>query len=123
MDPDRIEELFSCSVGDIVECTDGREYEMIKINRVRFLARDIEDGVVYRIPFEMFLKVVSRKVIDFDKIGSLKPGDLFLINDRRGAILFKFEKFEKGNIIGVNPLTGTKGMIAKSIFACKVDEL
>ena len=91
MDPDRIEELFSCSVGDIVECTDGREYEMIKINRVRFLARDIEDGVVYRIPFEMFLKVVSRKVIDFDKIDSLKPGDLFLINDRRGAILFKFE--------------------------------
>ena len=79
--------------------------------------------MVYRIPFEMFLKVVSRKVIDFDKIDSLKPGDLFLINDKRGAILFKFEKFEKGNIIGVNPLTGTKGMIAKSIFACKVDEL
>ena len=123
MDLNRKMELINCNAGDIVECADGKEYEMIKVNKVKFVAKDVESGVAYNIPFEMFLKVVSKKVVDTDKINSLKPGDLFVINHPKGALLFKFEKFEKGNIIGVNPLTGTKGMIAKSIFACKVDEL
>ena len=123
MDLNRKMELINCNAGDIVECADGKEYEMIKVNKVKFVAKDVESGVAYNIPFEMFLKVVSRKVVNTEKINSLKPGDLFVINHQKGALLFKFEKFEKGNIIGVNPLTGTKGMIAKSIFACKVDEL
>ena len=123
MDFNKTMELVNCNAGDIVECTDGKKYEMIKVNRVKFVAKNVENGAAYNIPFEMFVKVVSKKVVNIDKINSLKPGDLFVINDSKGALLFKFEKFEKDKIIGVNPLTGIKTRMPKSMFATKVNEL
>ena len=123
MDLNRKMELVNCNAGDIVECADGKEYEMIKVNKVKFVAKDVESGVAYNIPFEMFLKVVSKKVADVDKINSLKPGDLFVINHPKGALLFKFEKFEKDRIIGINPLTGIRTKMPKTMFATKVNEL
>ena len=81
MDLNRKMELINCNAGDIVECVDGKEYEMIKVNKVKFVAKDVESGVAYNIPFEMFLKVVSKKVVDTDKINSLKPGDLFVYSN------------------------------------------
>lgn len=123
MDFNKTMELINCNAGDIVECTDGKKYEMIKVNRVKFVAKNVENGAAYNIPFEMFVKVVSKKVVNIDKINSLKPGDLFVINDSKGALLFKFEKFEKDKIIGVNPLTGIKTRMPKSMFATKVNEL
>ena len=123
MDLNRKMELINCNAGDIVECTDGKKYEMIKVNRIKFVAKNVENGAAYNIPFEMFVKVVSKKVVNIDKINSLKPGDLFVINDSKGALLFKFEKFEKDKIIGVNPLTGIKTRMPKSMFATKVNEL
>ena len=123
MDLNRKMELVNCNAGDIVECADGKKYEMIKINRVKFVAKDIESGIPYSIPFEMFISVVSKKVVNTDKINSLKPGDLFVINHPKGALLFRFEKFEKDRIIGINPLTGVKTKMPKSMFAFRVDEL
>ena len=123
MDFNKTMELINCNAGDIVECTDGKKYEMIKVNRVKFVAKNVENGAAYNIPFEMFVKVVSKKVVNIDKINSLKQGDLFVINDSKGALLFKFEKFEKDKIIGVNPLTGIKTRMPKSMFATKVNEL
>ena len=123
MDFNKTMELINCNAGDIVECTDGKKYEMIKVNRVKFVAKNVENGAAYNIPFEMFVKVVSKKVVNIDKVNSLKPGDLFVINDSKGALLFKFEKFEKDKIIGVNPLTGIKTRMPKSMFATKVNEL
>ena len=123
MDFNKTMELVNCNAGDIVECTDGKKYEMIKVNRVKFVAKNVENGAAYNIPFEMFVKVVSKKVVNIEKVNSLKSGDLFLINDSKGALLFKFEKFEKDKIIGVNPLTGIKTRMPKSMFATKVNEL
>ena len=123
MDLNRKMELINCNAGDIVECADGRKYEMIKINRVKFVAKDIKSGIAYSIPFEMFINVVSKKAVNTDKINSLKPGDLFVINHPKGALLFRFEKFEKDRIIGINPLTGIKTKMPKSMFAAKANEL
>jgi len=104
--------MNTLQVGNEVTLKNGSKYEVIKVNRVKFVGRDKKTGVDYNIPKTMILEsgseVITRESYDYKK---LEKGQFFWINKSEKAIVFKFVELRGDDIIGESPINGVNTKI------------
>jgi hypothetical protein len=120
---DKWGQLSELNSGDKVLLTDGQIAEFVRLKQKKFIG--VIDEKSYDIPVSMFVEVVDK--VDFQEkekqIQELQPNDVFYINKNGKAILYIFERFEKGKIVGVNPISKGRTIIDRDLFAGKVNDL
>lgn len=121
---EKFEVLMNCNAGDVVETIKGDTFKFVKLNRKYFIGVSTADDATYKIPVELFKRVVDKKVVNIDKYKEVKIGEFFYIdNNGKGALLFKFLGMEKGKMLGENPINNMKSLIATSLYVGKVKDL
>ena len=121
---ENFEALMNCNAGDVVETIKGDTFKFVKLNRKYFIGVSTSDNATYKIPVELFKRVVDKKVVNMDKYKEVNIGEFFYIdNNGKGALLFKFLGMEKGKMLGENPINNMKSLIATSLYAGKVKDL
>lgn len=98
--------LNGVNLGDIIRCSNGKEYEFIRLKQAKFLGKN--NGVTYDIPIEMFVEVARRSnKVPFD-VTTLREGDLFYImNNTQEPICYRFKYMINANKVQAeNPVTG-----------------
>lgn len=121
---EKFEALLNCNVGDVVETIKGDTFKFVKLNRKYFIGVLTTDNATYKIPVEMFKRVVDKKVVNMEKYKEVKVGEFFYIdNNGKGALLFKFLGIKNGKMLGENPINNTQSLIATSLYAGKVKDL
>ena len=121
---ENFEALMNCNAGDVVETIKGDVFKFVKLNRKYFIGVSISDNATYKIPVELFKRVVDKKVVNMDKYKEVKVGEFFYIdNNGKGALLFKFLGMKNGKLLGENPIDNTRSLIATSLYAGKVKDL
>lgn len=102
---EKIMALRQLDMGDIVRCTNGKEYEFVRLKQTKFIGK--RDGGTYDVPVEMFVELVRKsEKVPFD-VSSLKEGDLFyFLNNKQEAIVLRFKYMINANKVrAVNPVT------------------
>ena len=118
------EALLNCNAGDVVETIKGDVFKFVKLNRKYFIGVSTTDNATYKIPVEMFKRVVDKKVVNMDKYKEVKVGEFFYIdNNGKGALLFKFLGMKNGKMLGEDPINNMKSLIATSLYVGKVKDL
>lgn len=112
--------LASLTSGDIVKLTTGSTAEFVRMKRKNF--EGIMDGKAYNIPIDMFVEVVEKAKVN-DEYKNLTPGELFYVNWDGKAVLFIYEGFESGKIIGICPILKAKAKIGTSIYMGTVQSI
>lgn len=121
---EKFEALLNCNVGDVVETIKGDIFKFVKLNRKYFIGISTSDNATYKIPVEMFKRVVDKKVVNMEKYKEVKVGEFFYIdNNGKGALLFKFLGMKNGKMLGEDPINNMKSLIAPSLYAGKVKDL
>ena len=121
---ENFEALINCNAGDVVETVKGDTFKFVKLNRKYFIGVSTSDNATYKIPVEMFKRVVNKKVVNMDKYKEVKVGEFFYIdNNGKDALLFKFLGMKNGKMLGENPINNTRSLIATSLYAGKVKDL
>ncbi len=116
--------LLNCNAGDVVETIKGDIFKFVKLNRKYFIGVSTSDNATYKIPVELFKRVVDKKVVDIEKYKELKIGEFFYIdNNGKGALLFKFLGMKNGKMLGEDPINSMKSLIAPSLYVGKVKDL
>ena len=121
---ENFEALLNCNVGDVVEPIKGDTFKFVKLNRKYFIGILTSDNATYKIPVEMFKRVVNKKVVNAEKYKEVKVGEFFYIdNNGKGALLFKFLGMKNGKMLGEDPINNMKSLIATSLYVGKVKDL
>lgn len=121
---EKFEALLNCNVGDVVETIKGDTFKFVKLNRKYFIGVLTSDNATYKIPVEMFKRVVDKKVVNMEKYKEVKVGEFFYIdNNGKGALLFKFLGMKNGKMLGEDPINSMKSLIAPSLYVGKVKDL
>ena len=121
---ENFEALINCNAGDVVETIKGDTFKFVKLNRKYFIGVSISDNATYKIPVELFKRVVDKKVVDMEKYKEVKVGEFFYIdNNGKGALLFKFLGMKNGKMLGEDPINNMKSLIATSLYGGKVKDL
>lgn len=117
------EELKSVQMGDVVQLTNGNQYEFIRLKQTKFLGK--RDGLTYDVPVALFDKVISEsKKEQFDP-RSLDEGELFyVLNGQREAVVYRFKYMINVNkVMAENPVTGQGYRIGASMVEGSVRSL
>ena len=121
---ENFEALINCNAGDVVETIKGDTFKFVKLNRKYFIGVSTNDNATYKIPVELFKRVVDKKVVNMDKYKEVKVGEFFYINNNgKGALLFKFLGMKNGKMLGEDPINNMKSLIATSLYVGKVKDL
>lgn len=115
--------LKRCKIGDTVLCTNGHEYEFVRMKQSKFIGK--RRGVAYDIPVEMFTTVVKEaEAVEFDP-HTLREGELlYILNNKQEPVIYKFKYMINANkIMATNPITGTGVRIDSSLVKGAVQEL
>ena len=121
---ENFEALLNCNAGDVVETIKGDTFKFVKLNRKYFIGVSTSDNATYKIPVELFKRVVDKKVVNMDKYKEVKVGEFFYIdNNGKGALLFKFLGMKNGKMLGEDPINNMKSLIATSLYVGKVKDL
>ena len=121
---EKFEALMNCNAGDVVETIKGDTFKFVKLNRKYFIGVLTTDNATYKIPVELFKRVVDKKVVNMDKYKEVKVGEFFYIdNNGKGALLFKFLGMKNGKMLGEDPINNMKSLIATSLYVGKVKDL
>lgn len=121
---ENFETLLNCNAGDIVETIKGDTFKFVKLNRKYFIGVLTTDNATYKIPVDMFKRVVDKKVVNMEKYKEVKVGEFFYIdNNGKGALLFKFLGMQNGKMLGEDPINSMKSLIAPSLYVGKVKDL
>lgn len=121
---ENFEALINCNIGDVVETIKGDTFKFVKLNRKYFIGVSTSDNATYKIPVELFKRVVDKKVVNMDKYKEVKVGEFFYINNNgKGALLFKFLGMKNGKMLGEDPINNMKSLIATSLYVGKVKDL
>lgn len=121
---ENFEALINCNAGDVVETVKGDTFKFVKLNRKYFIGVSTSDNATYKIPVEMFKRVVDKKVVNMEKYKEVKVGEFFYIdNNGKGALLFKFLGMKNGKMLGEDPINNMKSLIATSLYVGKVKDL
>lgn len=124
---DKLIEVNKLNEGDMVKLTNGDVAEFVRLKQKNFVG--IMNGKSYNIPVNMFVSVESKVDLKSkakeqeQEYKSLKQNELFYINHKGNAVLFKFNEIKGGKIIGVNPSTNATTRIDTSLFGGKVSSL
>lgn len=126
----KYDKLAKLKRGTIVLATNGDEVEFIALKRKNFQGTSKKDGKTYNYPVAMFVKVISEPKVDPSKVEewkNLQEGELFYINHKNNALLFKFEKLvqrrNKIVIQGINISNKIPTDIDTSLYGGKVSDL
>ena len=124
---DKYYEVAKLKTGDIIQLTTGEKVTFIKCKQKNFVGT-MEDGKNYNIFINKFDKILENaKQMSNDDLPelfkTLKKGDLFYINHRGNAMLFKFETFKNNRIVGINPISNGLSNIDVSLYVGKVSGL
>lgn len=98
--------LRQLDMGDIVKCTNGKEYEFVRMKQSKFIGK--RDGSSYDVPVEMFVELVRKaEKTRFDP-SSLQEGELFyILNNKQEPICLRFKyMINASKIQAENPVTG-----------------
>ena len=121
---ENFETLINCNAGDLVETIKGDTFKFVKLNRKYFIGVSTNDNATYKIPVELFKRVVDKKVVNMEKYKEVKIGEFFYIdNNGKGALLFKFLGMKNGKMLGEDPINNMKSLIATSLYVGKVKDL
>ena len=121
---ENFEALMNCNAGDVVETIKGDVFKFVKLNRKYFIGVSTTDNATYKIPVELFKRVIDKKVVNMEKYKEVKIGEFFYIdNNGKGALLFKFLGMKNGKLLGENPIDNTRSLIATSLYVGKVKDL
>lgn len=115
--------LKECKMGDIVLCSNGHEYEFVRLKQAKFIGK--RRGTAYDIHIEMFVKVVKEtEDVAFDP-HTLREGDLlYILNSKQEAVIYKFKYMINANrVMATNPITGTGVRIDSSLVKGAVHDL
>lgn len=115
--------LRRCKMGDVILCTNGHEYEFVRMKQAKFIGK--RRGVAYDIHIEMFVEVVKEsEEIAFDP-HTLREGDLlYILNSKQEAVIYKFKyMINADRVMATNPITGTGVRIPSSLVKGAVLEL
>lgn len=120
---DKFRQMASLNPGDKVKLTDGSIAEFVKLKQKNF--DGIIDGKLYNVPVNMFVEVIEKADLGskLNDAQNMTPGEMFYIAKDGKALLFKFERIERGKIIGINPVSKGRTTIDMSLFAGKVADL
>lgn len=112
-------------MGDKVLLTNGDTAEFIRLKQKKFIG--IINDKSYDIPVTMFDKVTEQEKPksekEKNKYRTLEKGELFYIVKNERVIIYFFENFQNGRIIGINPVTKGRTKIDTSLYGGKVSEL
>lgn len=110
--------------GDKVVLKSGKVFTFVKLKRTKFVGR-AEDGALYDIPVSSFERIIEKappKKIN-DSYKKLKKGELFWINHKDSAQLFRFVEIKNGRIQGINVVDGGKTRIDINLYGGTLEEL
>jgi hypothetical protein len=97
--------LNKVNLGDIVRCSNGKEYEFIRLKKSKFLGK--RDGTIFDVAVELFVEIAqwSNKT-QFDA-SSLQEGELFyILNSKQEPVCLRFKYMINANrIMAENPVT------------------
>lgn len=119
--------LAHLNEGDKVELTNGKIAEFVRLKQKNFVGTI--NGSSYNIPIEMFVDVVEKvdlaaKTKEQEmEYSTLMKDELFYINRKGDALIFKFKEIKNNKIIGVNPITNVNTKIDTSLYGGKVKNL
>ena len=108
-------DIFTCNKGDLVETKSGKKYVFQKLSRVNFVGKNIEDGRMYNVRIENFLKIAERyyeKTDTTDWMKNLKKDDMFYIVKNEKCLLYKFVRHAGTGILALNPYNGVPTRIS-----------
>jgi hypothetical protein len=118
-------ELLGTPIGSTVLLTNGDTFELVKVNRTKFVGKNLNDNRNYNIPITMFVKVTETKKIEPKKLNKdylkLNEGDYFIIKYKDVPTIFKFVKMNTKNILAINPITGGRIRIDPLMFLEKLN--
>jgi hypothetical protein len=116
-------ELRTLELGDTVICSNGNQYEFIRMKRDKFIGK--RNGVNYDIPAAMFESVKHKAAKETFDTSSLKEGDLFyILNSKQQPILFSFKyAISSTRIMAINPVTSTSMRIDNDLVKGNVRDL
>lgn len=122
-------ELRVLQAGDIILTTQGQEVEFTSLKRKNFDGIDVATGKAYRYPVPMFEKFVRKgeTKASANEWKELEKGELFYINHKGNAMLYRFEKLEKKRnkivLLGINVATKVPTSIDTTLYGGKVSDL
>lgn len=98
--------LRELNLGDVVKCSNGHEYEFIRLKKSKFIGK--RSGQSYDIPVEMYRELVRKAEKTAFDPHTLEQGELFyILNPKQEAILYRFKyMINAERIMAENPVTG-----------------
>lgn len=114
--------LNQLNMGDIIRCSNGKEYEFVRLKKTKFLGK--RDGATYDVPVELFMELVRKsEKAPFDP-SVLKEGDLFyILNNKQEAILLRFKyMINADKVQAENPVTEQGYRVSASMIEGNVRE-
>lgn len=124
---DKLMQVQRLNKGDRVLLNDGQIADFVRLKKKNF--DGLINGICYNIPVNMFIEVVEKVDVKEEEnllkqeYLSLNKDELFYINKKSDAILFKFDTIRDGKIIGINPITKNVTRIDTSFYGGKVENL
>lgn len=115
--------LRGLKIGDVVLCTNGKEYEFVRLKQSKFIGKSA--GATYDIPVEMFTEVVRRtEKIAFD-VTRLQEGELFYtLDNKQTATIYRFKyMINADKVMAENPVTRTGVRMPASMVEGSIKEL
>ena len=110
--------IYNCKKGDVVETRMGNRFIFQKLSRVNFVGKNMDDGRMYNVRIDSFLKIVEKgheeveEVDTVDWMKDLKKDDMFYIVKNDKCLLYKFVRHAGAGILALNPYNGTPTRIS-----------
>lgn len=122
-DNQKREILNLLGMGDIVLCTNGKQYEFVRMKKTKFIGK--RDGATYDVPYQMFVEVVSRQQNTRFDSSQLQKGELFyILNNKQEAVVFRFKyMINADKVMAENPVTNTGVRVGAGLVKGRVSEL
>ena len=105
--------IYNCKKGDVVETRMGKRFIFQKLSRVNFVGKSMDDGRMYNVRIDSFLKIVEKgheevheEVDTVDWMKDLKKDDMFYIVKNSKCLLYKFVRHAGAGILALNPYDG-----------------
>lgn len=100
--------------GDMIELANGNIVKFTEKARTTFVV-ETKNGLHYKYSNSIFSKVIKKaNTPDGEWYRNIKKGDYFYIVKGKNCLVYKFEKFDKGSIIGFTVNTNIKTIIDSS---------
>lgn len=123
----KLMQVRTLNEGDRVKLTNGKTADFVRLKQKKFIG--LMNGIAYDIPVNMLVEVIEKVDVKGKEETlkkeylSLEKDELFYISRKGDALVFKFDTFRAGKIIGINPITKSVTRIEPGLYGGKVANL